>query len=206
MRFITSAIACLASAAVITAFPQPLVTAVTKTFENYETFTVTKADETIQTQYTTYIKPTHTVDVVKPTQSHVTEVIERYETVWVENHPESSLTTVTEVPTVYVKTMTVTKDCIPITVTPTVTASPVTLTVTKRAATFTSTVTVYYKDRAPKPTQASCENGAYQCADSGHSTRFTVCSNGKLDEFHCAAGTVCKTFEDSIVCDWPSVS
>ncbi|KAK9759516.1 hypothetical protein K7432_017425 [Basidiobolus ranarum] len=153
------------------------------------------------------VKPTHTVYVVEQTEFLPTvtaEVIERYETIVVERHVESPVTIVTNVPTVYLETLTVAQACTPVTVTPTVTAAPITVTVTQAIATVTSTVTASLEDSTPKPTVALCENGAYKCVDSGFSPRFTVCANGKLDEYHCAAGTVCKDFQESIVCDWPT--
>ncbi|ORY02500.1 hypothetical protein K493DRAFT_312041 [Basidiobolus meristosporus CBS 931.73] len=68
--------------------------------------------------------------------------------------------------------------------------------------TVASTVIPVAETQAPKPTQASCVDGTYQCVDSGKSVEFTVCNNGKLVTEACAPGTVCKTVKDSILCDW----
>ncbi|KAK9707768.1 hypothetical protein K7432_009997 [Basidiobolus ranarum] len=53
----------------------------------------------------------------------------------------------------------------------------------------------------PKPAEDSCVNGAYQCVDSGKSDKYTICSNGRILAQVCPAGTVCKTVQDSIVCE-----
>ncbi|KAK9759747.1 hypothetical protein K7432_016943 [Basidiobolus ranarum] len=74
---------------------------------------------------------------------------------------------------------------------PTNPCAPVTVTVTK---------TVPASD--VKPTPVACQDGAYQCADPGKSNKFTICSNGKLVHQACAPGTVCRTFGQSIICDW----
>ncbi|ORX89095.1 hypothetical protein K493DRAFT_318984 [Basidiobolus meristosporus CBS 931.73] len=66
----------------------------------------------------------------------------------------------------------------------------------------TVTTTVYVTDDAPKPTDTTCEHGAYQCVDSGKSGDFTVCVHGSKVANSCAPGTVCKNYAGSIVCDW----
>ncbi|KAK9759491.1 hypothetical protein K7432_017477, partial [Basidiobolus ranarum] len=76
---------------------------------------------------------------------------------------------------------------------------PTTVRVT-RTATFTAASVT--PSNVSGPTSSSCTEGAYKCVDSGVSQKFTICVYGKLVENICAVGTVCKTFNDSILCDW----
>ncbi|KAK9687806.1 hypothetical protein K7432_014644 [Basidiobolus ranarum] len=75
-------------------------------------------------------------------------------------------------------------------------------TVTVKDQCVPTTVTVRDVSATPGPTGEKCIDGHYECADSGISTKFSVCSNGKTYQYNCAAGTVCRSFKDSIICDW----
>ncbi|KAK9763159.1 hypothetical protein K7432_010420 [Basidiobolus ranarum] len=67
--------------------------------------------------------------------------------------------------------------------------------------TVTSTVTLTDIPQ-PTPNPVTCNHGAYACEAEGTSAKFTICVWGKPILEMCAPGTVCKTFGDSIICDW----
>ncbi|KAK9679752.1 hypothetical protein K7432_016168 [Basidiobolus ranarum] len=50
--------------------------------------------------------------------------------------------------------------------------------------------------------EVNCVQGQYTCLYSGISPVFFICDNGRMIKNHCADGTVCKTWDNSIICDW----
>ncbi|KAJ2766886.1 hypothetical protein IWQ56_003541 [Coemansia nantahalensis] len=47
-------------------------------------------------------------------------------------------------------------------------------------------------------------NGRYQCVDpNGRNAAYLVCVSGRLAAASCALGTVCLSFQETIVCEWP---
>ncbi|KAK9679913.1 hypothetical protein K7432_016112, partial [Basidiobolus ranarum] len=133
-------------------------------------------------------KPTEvTTDSHKPTEA--TTDSHKPTEVTTDSHKPTEATTISHEHTSYHSTVAISSfSCIPTTVTVT------------RTATFTATSVT--SSNVPKPTSSGCTEGAYKCVDSGVSQKFTICVYGKLVENICAAGTVCKTFNDSILCDW----
>ncbi|KAK9766544.1 hypothetical protein K7432_004304 [Basidiobolus ranarum] len=65
--------------------------------------------------------------------------------------------------------------------------------------------TVSESSAPPAPTEGSgeCEDGKYQCVGDS-SPEFKWCVFGKWTPSSCAQGTICKTTEGSIACDWPT--
>ncbi|KAJ2817667.1 hypothetical protein IWW50_006093, partial [Coemansia erecta] len=79
----------------------------------------------------------------------------------------------------------------------------------KPSATSTST-----KPASSSPTPsgdtapgAPCsDNGKYRCVDpNGHNAAFVVCNAGKQLAASCAPGTVCLSFQSTIMCGWPAL-
>ncbi|KAJ2325197.1 hypothetical protein IWW51_002903 [Coemansia sp. RSA 2702] len=67
---------------------------------------------------------------------------------------------------------------------------------------------------APKPTGNEVAPGApcselnkYRCVDAnGHNAAYLVCIGGKQVAASCATGTVCLSFQSTIICGWPSLT
>ncbi|KAJ2482222.1 hypothetical protein IWW56_001243 [Coemansia sp. RSA 2131] len=59
-------------------------------------------------------------------------------------------------------------------------------------------------DAAPN---APCSNnGTYRCVNgNGHNAAYVVCVGGKQVPASCAQGTVCLSFQNTIMCGWPSL-
>ncbi|KAK9670731.1 hypothetical protein K7432_017561 [Basidiobolus ranarum] len=69
--------------------------------------------------------------------------------------------------------------------------------------TVTSTVTATQSEESVEPTNAvKCVEGQYSCLESGVSPTFFICANGRLVRNNCSSGTICKSANNSIICDW----
>ncbi|KAK9670994.1 hypothetical protein K7432_017133 [Basidiobolus ranarum] len=160
----------------------------TKAFESY---TVSETSEATEIRHT----PTASVTTKASKESHILETIKSMKpvvsseitsTTNVHTSDEFKSSSATTRPTTYIAP----PSCVPntntVTITTTVTVTPVEPIIT----------------HSPKPTEATCFNGTYKCADPGYSQLFTVCVNGVQLKNNCAAGTVCKSFAGSIICDW----